>query len=143
MPDQREVIRLARADLERRNILLVEEIRRSPRKRRRDIDQSEVFRVLLERNLVVAGERAFLHDLPDRLSASVGWQDLLGLLGHFVPDEMGLMLDDLAARLRGERHHVARDIQIPAVVDPDLGNDERWFFGADFAVCDLHDVPPR
>ena len=52
---------------------------------------------------------------------------------------MRLVLDDLASRLPGERHHVLGNSKTAPVVDADLGDDQRRFGGAYFAMSDLHE----
>ena len=96
----------------------------------------ETLRVLLEPDLLVASERATLHQVPDGLPR-VRRNDRPGLLGHLVPDEMGLVLDALASRRGGEAHHVHGDGETAAMVDSNLGDDEGRILGGDFTVGDL------
>ena len=101
MFDQWEVVTLAGSDLERRDVDLGEEVGGRPGEGRGDVDEPLRLGVLLQIDLLVGGERALRHDVPDR-HVGVGWDDGLGVLGHLVLDEMGLVLDDLTAR-RGRR----------------------------------------
>jgi hypothetical protein len=75
--------------------------------------------------------------MPDR-DIGVGREDRLRLLGHLVFDDVGLVLDHLAARPGGQPHHLFRHGQIAAVVDADVGDDKRGVVRADLAVGDLH-----
>ena len=48
------------------------------------------------------------------------------------------MLVDLGPRTSGKAHHMPRDIEVAAMVDAELGDDEGRVVGANLAVSDLH-----
>ena len=50
---------------------------------------------------------------------------------------MGLVFDDLGACPGGEGDHMARHVEVAAVVDADLGDHKGGVLGADFPVVDL------
>jgi hypothetical protein len=51
---------------------------------------------------------------------------------------MGLVLDHLTARQSSEAHHFLSHVQVAAVVDTDLSDDERGVVMSDFAASDFH-----
>ena len=139
MADQRQIVRLSRADLEGRHADLGQEIRRPSAEGGGEIDHPQAFGVVAQRHLVIRRQGAAGHHFPDR-DIGIGREDLLGLIRHFIVQEMRLMLDAFAARQMGKAHHFLRNLQAATVVDSDLGDHKRRVGGADLAVGDLHEL---
>ncbi len=139
--DQRQVVSLARADLVGRHVLRFQPIRRSARKRRGNPDQPQAFGIALQLGLFLQLQRAAFHHMPDR-HIGVRREDRLRLIRHLVFDDMGLMLDHLAARPGRQPHHFLGHAKVATMVDADLGNDQGRVVRADLAVGNLHLATP-
>ena len=61
-----------------------------------------------------------------------------GRAAHLVVHDVGLMLDHFDAGARRGVDHLSGEGELAAVVDADLGDDERHVGGTDPAVSDLH-----
>ena len=139
--DQRQIVSLARADLVGRHIQRFQKVGGGARKRRGNPDHPQRFSIALQLCLFIEGQRTAFHHMPDR-HIGIGREDVLGLFRHLVFDDVGLMLDHLAARTRRQPHHILGNGKAAAVVDADLGDDKGRVVRADFAVGDLHGVAP-
>ena len=92
--------------------------------------------MLHQTEFVSFGERTTLHDLVDR-NIRVAGNDPFGFAGHFVFNNVRLMLHDFAARIDRGICHFNGEIERTLVIDANFGNDDGWEVRSDPTAGDF------
>ena len=136
MLDERIVVAFARADLERFHAELVKLVCSGTREGGREKNKSHTLRVLFQLALLLSGERAALHNLPNGYIGICGNRFSRLRLHHLILDDVSLKLDAFGADRLRIADHPLRLFEVAIVVDTDLGNDKWRVIGAYFSLAD-------